>query len=548
MTIDALQWMLEFWRHRGRDEVKARDYIAEEANAVFRETMADYDAFVDHVAAIPESAVLIGTAQDSAGNEVPIRLPSDELCTNWLVQGIPGVGKTSFVLSIVSRMLREGAPVGVIDCKAGFYDAALDWAGAVAYALPEPARSEFIQRLVVINPFSETLVPLNICRVMPGTSPEVQAYEMALAFERLFDDSIGFQMANILKHLLLLLMEAELSLVEAPLVMQNELLRNILVNRSQHQQVKDFFSGTFSTVPAGSKDAIRARLDSLILPENLLLMLGADELISFKQILDRGDPFFIFLGKGEGVPEDQVDVIGSFLMQLLFQGAFAGKNYGRRPVQVVCDEFFHLLEAPGLEKRFKTALTTLRSFGVTLSFVMHEFSQISVPLREAMLGSCNVTALFRTSSRNAYYFGDFLPEVDPEIVEQALARTGKPPHRAEVKHQLTARLQQLPDRHCYWYDRRRPYRAVRIRAPDVPEPHTAINISPKQLSDFIDAHGIRQGRLGLSKDTLRAQIARRRARLDALLTPAEIRTSEPAKPEEPRPDGRTRMRRGPGLG
>ena len=80
---------------------------------------------------------------------------------------------------------------------------------------------------------------------------------------------------------------------------------------------------------------------------------------------------------------------------------------------------------------------------------MHNFSQISGSLRETILGNCDVMALFRTHARNAQYFGDFLPELDPEIVEQALRKTGKPPHRMEVRSQLTARLQQLPNRHCY---------------------------------------------------------------------------------------------------
>jgi hypothetical protein len=543
MTIDPLQWGLELWRRRGRDEIKARQYVAEESSAVFREVMADYDAFVGHLAEIPESAVLIGTARDSRGNEIPVRLPADELYTHWMVQGGTGSGKTSFMTSVVSRALRERTPVGVIDCKSGFYDAALEWAGSVAYGLAEPDRSDFIGHLVVVNPFGETLVPLNICRVMQGTSPEVQAYDVAQALSKLFDASFGFQMENILRHLLLLLMEAELSLAEAPEVLQNQLLRDILVDRSQHRAVKEYFSRTFPTVPAGSKDAILARLQAMLLPENLRLMLGADDLINFKEILDRGDPLFMFLGKGPGVPEEQVEVVGSLLLQLLFQGAFASDNHRRRPYQLVCDEFFHLLDAPNLGKRFETALTTLRSFRVHVSLVMQNFSQISGTLRDTILGNCDVMAIFRTSSRNAQYFGDFLPELDPEIVEKALQKTGKPPHRMEVRSQLTERIQRLPDRHCYFYDRRRPYRALLLRVPDVPHPHEPIHISREKLAEFMTAQGIRQGRAGLSKAVLRGQIEARRARLQALLQPAEIRT-----PETPKPEGGNRMRRGPRLG
>ena len=167
-----------------------------------------------------------------------------------------------------------------------------------------------------------------------------------------------------------------------------------------------------------------------------------------------------------------------------------------------------------------------------------------------MLGNCDVMAIFKSHARNAQYFGDFLPELDPEIVEQALRRTGKPPHRMEIKSQLTARLQQLPARHCYWYDRRQPYRALPLRVPDVPGPHEPINRSPAELAEFIATHGISQGRLALSKVVLREQIARRQARLQALLRPAEIAKNETERRsrETPNPERGGRMKRGPQLG
>jgi len=71
MTADPLQWGLEFWRRRGRDERTARQYVAAQASSVFREIMADYDTFAEHLAEIPESAVLIGTARDSRVTKFP---------------------------------------------------------------------------------------------------------------------------------------------------------------------------------------------------------------------------------------------------------------------------------------------------------------------------------------------------------------------------------------------------------------------------------------------------------------------------------------------
>src|SRR2546426_6958260 len=89
MTTDLLQWGLELWRRRGRDESQARQYVAEQSSAVFREIMADYDTFVEHLAAIPASAVLIGTARDSAGKENSLGRPPPRRFPKLPLPGAP---------------------------------------------------------------------------------------------------------------------------------------------------------------------------------------------------------------------------------------------------------------------------------------------------------------------------------------------------------------------------------------------------------------------------------------------------------------------------
>jgi len=448
--MKLFNWIVEKARTQEADRGKAQKCLLDAANTNFRELMQGYDAFVPYMNDIKDPSILIGRAKDSIGNDVPVRISTGEIHCNWLVTGATGSGKTSFVTSVFAHALSHGYPMGVVDCKSGFFDSALRWVAALAYRMEPGRRAEFIRSLAVINPFGEALVPLNVCKVVPGNTPEIQTYEVCLALSRLFRSDFGFQMQNLLSHLLLLLIEAELTLVEAPMVMQDDLLRDILVNRSSNPAVKDFFLRDYSSVPSSSKAALLTRIQNLLLAENIKLMLGSDDLIDMKTILDRGHPLFIFLGKGPSAPEEQVDLVASLILQLLFHAAFNTESGKRRPYQLILDEFFHLLDAPALEKRFDTALTTLRSFGVMLSLVMHNFSQVSGALKESILNNCDFMAIFRTHSRNAQYFGDFLPDLDPEIVAESLKKTGRPPAKPEVQAHLISRLQQLPDRHCYW--------------------------------------------------------------------------------------------------
>ncbi|MBI3825648.1 MAG: DUF853 family protein [Candidatus Rokubacteria bacterium] len=490
--------MLETWarlmRSRGSDEERALRGVRGRAEREVREALAGYDAFVRDALSIEEGLVL-GTARSATKEEIPLRLPWDAEYAHWLVQGGTGTGKTTWVASLLAQELEAGRPFGVLDCKGDLYAMALRMVG----------RSAPRERVVIVNPFSDALVPLNVCRPLPGSSPEVQAYEVTLALSRLFDRSLGLHMENILRHLLLLLMESDLTLVEAPQVLEDEVLRGVLAQKSRNEAVKHFFLGTYEAIPQVSKDALLSRLGSLLLPENMRLMLGADDLLDLRGVLDRGDYLFVFLGKGPGVPEEQVEVLGSLFLQLLFQATYARGSGERRGYLIAADEFFHLLEAPGLAKRFETALTSVRSFGLSLMLIHHNFAQLPVALREIVLGNCDLMTLFRTSGRNAEHFGDFLPEVDPETFSDASAALRM--SRTESRRRQLEALQRLPDRHAYWYDRRKPYRALKLRVPDVDFP-----VRAREEESIVTT-------ATPSRTALRAQIEARKRRLHDLIRP-----------------------------
>jgi hypothetical protein len=514
-----LERLLAHSRGRPIDEAKARSYVRDQATAAFREALGEFDAFVPHVRRVAEPAVHLGTARDSAGTTVPLRLAHEELAAHALIQGATGSGKTSFATWLLAEALRVGFPTGTIDCKTGFHDEAIARAAAHAYRLSPDARAAFRQRLVVINPFSPALVPLNVCRVMPGETVETQAYNVALVLSRLYGD-MGFQMENALRHLMILLIESDLTLAEAPAILQDELLRAALVQRCSNPAVKEYFLRTYPGVPGSSKEALLTRLQALLLPEALRLMLGADECLDFRGIFERGDPCFLFLGMGPGIPPELVELLGTLLLQFLFAGATArGAKGQRRPYLVFADEFFHLVDVPVLAKRFERGLDSLRGFGLHLALVMHQFSQVPGSLREAILQQCDLVAIFRTSARNAQFFGEFLPESDPELLTETLRRTKRPPAGHEVRMRMLERLQRLPDRHCYLYDRRRPYRAVLARVPDVPAPHQAAGVSEAALERFIEAEGFGNGGAALPRAELCRQIEARRSRLRELLQP-----------------------------
>jgi hypothetical protein len=162
---------------------------------------------------------------------------------------------------------------------------------------------------------------------------------------------------------------------------------------------------------------------------------------------------------------------------------------------------------------------------------MHNFSQISPALREIILGSSDIMAIFRTSSRNAQFFGDFMPEIDPGLVAEKLRKSGQLPTKQETQSHLMEQIQRLPNRHCYFYDRKKPYRAILLRVADLCEPHESVGASARALEEFIQANGVSQGGLALSKDVLRRQIEARERRLTEIIRPPiRVQASKPINP------------------
>jgi hypothetical protein len=275
-------------------------------------------------------------------------------------------------------------------------------------------------------------------------------------------------------------------------------------------------------VPQISKDALLSRLQGLLFSENVRLMLGADELVDLRSALDLGAPIFVFLGKGPGVPEEQVEILGSLIMQLLLQATYARGSGGRAPYLLALDEFVHLLEAPALGRRLETALTSARSFGLSLMLCHHNFAQLPATLREIILGNTDFVALFRTSERNAKFFGDFIPDLGPEDLGTV---------RERARGRGLELVSQLPDRNLYFADHRKPYRAVRLRAPDEPAPHEFAGVSEAALEELIRAEGWDRGGRTVPRSLLQRQIEARRERLAALVHPAHA-PSPPARPTD----------------
>jgi hypothetical protein len=506
------------------DVEKARAVLARQPEERLRQMLLEHghDDFVRAVTDVVSPAITLGTAETAAGTTVPVRIPVSALAAHMAIIGTTDAGKSSFASILMDGLLRHGVGVGVADFKTGLFTDAIARTAAIAYRLPPSTRQRFTERVVTLHPSDEEyLQPLNIVQAPAGVPTETACYETARVLEEVSAD-VGFHMKNIALNGLLLAGELtrtlgiSFTILELIRIVKDESFRSFCVAESRHPQIREFF-GRFATIPQASKDALLTRLEALVLFENLRLALGADDCLDTRAIFDQSKPFFLYLGRDGTTAEDLLKLFANLVLLRLFQAAFAGGGGRQQPYLLFLDEPFHVL-TPSLSEKLTLALASLRAHRAFVATILHHTSQLDGRLRDALLNLCTLMAIFRTQPRSAQSLGEFLPDIDREVVRESLRRTGKAPGRFEFRTQMQERLERMPRQVAYWYDKRRPYRAFRFKVADVHPPHTVAGCSAEELTEFIESSGLRRGG-GLPKFVLRRQIAERERRLHELMHP-----------------------------
>jgi len=518
------------------ERFRALRYVQDRSMSEVKSAREQYDSFV-RVAEKNFDGYLIGYAKSSSRKEVAVRAAQDSIA-NTLIQGTPGCGKTRLGEKIYRQHVEAKTGVSIWDCKWDSYEGTLNWTAAHAETLPREEREELFRQTVPFNPFSsKAIVPLNICCPIPGVPAETQAFEITCALARLYENNLTFPMESLLRHVITLLIEykpIQLSLIEAPLILRDETLRMELVHQSTNERTKEFFFRSYSDIVEQTKQAVRTRLELPAMCKTFHAMFGANKTLDLRKVISQNQNLLVFLGRHVSAPTELVMTFGSLIFQLFLQAgySFGSRRNARYPV--IIDEFHHIVDAPGMMSRLATALSTMRSFGIEFWLAHHDFSQVPTSLREALLSNVDRFALFRSAGDNADWFGEFL-EVNPNDLTDPSAY---PMSRADYRSYQRQVLQSLPNRHFLWYDRRQPYRALRLRAPDVPDAQQVFGLTDAELDRIRVEREWDTGSHAVPIETLEAQIVERHKRLSELLRP-------PITVTEPPPIRTTKSRKRP---
>ena len=342
-----------------------------------------------------------------------------DLPGHGLVVGATGGGKTTAVISILDKSLREVGPraFGVVDPKGDLFNAAR----ALVARAPE-ALAPIVVDFTAQRPTSYGL----LSRRDGETEERLVDRRMEV-----FDDVLGrenqasLRMSRMLRNTLWLAVEHGVSfpLIEFLLV-NSEVLHGLGI-RSRNERVANYFRNEYGRERESTALALLARLDFLLRTESIRLSLGSDRSIDFCDVMDCGRPLLINVG-GPMLPRHTSKVIQSVILSDLREATFRRQRRDA-PYPWFFDEAQLLMDQPSDERNLTDILTMARSFGVNVVLMTQSMKAASPSpafLRQLETNT-KWLLLFRSSSEDA------------RIIEAGLRATGNVPKERDANGKLT---------------------------------------------------------------------------------------------------------------
>ena len=368
--------------------------------------------------------------------------------THCYVVGATGTGKTKFLEFLIWQDILNGHGFGVIDPHGDLVE---DIKGLLAgrYWMEDDVET-ITERVVLIDPTDyEYTVTFNPLESIPGVSVAEQAGELVSSFRKIWSDSWGARMEDLMRNTLIALGEAALTLLELPLFLTRRQFRKATMERVQNPVAIDYFhrfDGLTDRAQITWIEPVMNKINAFLADERTRLMFASPRSsFNLREIMDEGKHLLIKLDKGK--LRGAADLLGSLFMAKIQMAAFSRSNLQpseRVPFYLYIDEFQNFAT-----ESFEVILSEARKYGLSLVMAHQSLSQIPDSLRGLILSSAGLQVFFRLNRSDAsllakeiFQYSGF--EVKSEGVKSPVYWS----YAEEWEHKI-AELQHLPPRVCY---------------------------------------------------------------------------------------------------
>lgn len=370
------------------------------------------------------------------------KISEQDRATHCYVIGASGSGKTKFLEFLVQQDIEKGNGFAVIDPHGDLVE---DIKGFLACY-----REEVFDRVVVVDPTDPKFtVGFNPLEKQPGVSVVEQAQELISAFRKIWSDSWGSRMEDLLRNSLIALGEAELTLVELPRFLTSQGFRTGVLQQVSHPIARDYFE-RFDMLTDRARitwiEPVTNKINALLADERVgQLFASPKSTFQIRDVMDSGKILLVKLDKGR--LRDSADLLGSLILAKIKMAAFSRSDVPprmRRPFYLYIDEFQNFAT-----DSFSVMLSESRKYGLSLVMAHQTLAQVSSDLRSLVLGNTGIQVYFRVGHQDAIVLANEAFVFSPHDVKSSSMRGVQYRSAGEQRQLLAQDIQDLLPRVCY---------------------------------------------------------------------------------------------------
>jgi hypothetical protein len=414
------------------------------------------------------------------------KIPHKDRAIHMYVIGASGSGKTKFLEFPIMQDIDLGNGFGIIDPHGDLIE---ETKGFLADYYHHTQDKSIFDRVVIVDPTDpKHTVAFNVLEILPGVAPTEQAQELIMVFKRIWADSWGARMEDLLRNSLIALGQAGLTLVDLPQFLTHQAFRTQVMTKVSHQLTRLYFERFDSLSKANQltwTDPVSNKVNAFLADERISQMLSIPKSsFNLREIMDNKKILLIKLNKGQ--LRDSADLLGSLFMAKIQLAAFSRTDIpeaARVPFYLYIDEFQNFAS-----ESFSVVLSEARKYGLSLIMAHQTLEQIPSELRSVILGNAGIQVYFRMNRKDAELLAKeaFVYEgYDVKEVQMSSSRMNtKYWSLGEEWERNFAQLQNMPPRHCF-IKHKIQGGMLPLETEDIQPAFAALGMNPEQYAHYL---------------------------------------------------------------
>ena len=431
-----------------------------------------------------ESTALGWTWSDNKDEWQLARIAEVDRLIHMYVVGATGSGKTKFLESLIRQDIDHRQGCGIIDPHGDLIDDLRAYLAVEGLKQGEEFLREQIVLIDLANPHST--VAFNPIEQLPGIPAGEQAAELISSFRRIWADSWGVRMEDLLRNSLIALSEAQLSLVSLPRFLTDTTFRKSVTVHLSHPIAKDYFE-RFERLSDRNRltwaEPVLNKINALLANDRVRQLLAAPHsTVNLREVMDSGKILLVKLDKGR--LKDSADLIGSLLLSKLQLAAFSRSDipaWQRRPFYLYVDEFQNFASAS-----FGVLLSEARKYGLSLVMAHQTLAQVPGEIQSLILGNIGIQVVFRVNRQDAERLAKESFQYSGYNIKSAMLHKINYWSLGEEWEQNTERLQGLNPRQA-WIKHKIEGGLIQIETVDVDPPWQRLGLSPWEFGEVMES-------------------------------------------------------------